>query len=124
MTRLNSGGQATVELALALPMVALLLAVLVEVGALARDHALVWHAAREAGRVAAVDPEEEPVEEAASRSGLSPISVEIDTPLEERIAGRPIVVTVSYRHVGSVPVLGDLFEKEINASASMRIEHP
>ncbi len=124
VTRSGSSGQATVELALALPFVALLLAALVEVGVLARNHALVWHAAREAGRIAAVEPESGSVEQAARRSGLAPLEVAIDTPPEERIAGRPIRVTVSYHHDGRVPVLGYLFQTEIEASASMRIERP
>ena len=48
-------GQAAVELALVLPLVALLLLALVQVGLVVRDQILVIHAAREAAREAAVD---------------------------------------------------------------------
>ena len=49
-------GQSTVEVALLLPFVALLLLAVVQVGLVARDQVLVVHAAREAARAAAVDP--------------------------------------------------------------------
>jgi len=48
-------GQASVELALVLPLVVVLLLVVVQVGLVVRDQILVVHAAREAAREAAVD---------------------------------------------------------------------
>jgi Flp pilus assembly protein TadG len=48
-------GQATVELALILPVVALILAALVQTGMVVVDHVRLWHAAREAARAAVVD---------------------------------------------------------------------
>ena len=48
-------GQATVELALLLPVVVVLLLAVLQLGLVARDVVLVAHAAREASRVAAVD---------------------------------------------------------------------
>ncbi len=122
--RAGCEGQATVELALALPIVALLAAALVEVGNLARAHALVWHAAREAGRAAAVEVDREQVEQAAARAGLSPVAVTIDPPPDERVAGDPVSVTVAYQHQGTLPVLGHVFATTIEATAAMRIERP
>src|SRR5918995_3019013 len=60
-------GQATVELALVLPLVAVLLLSIVQAAVLARDQILVTHAAREAVRAAAVDPDP-----AAARRGRDP----------------------------------------------------
>ena len=54
--RRGDGGQASVELALVLPLVVLLLLAVVQLGLLVRDQILVVHAAREAAREAAVDP--------------------------------------------------------------------
>ena len=53
----REGGQATVEVALLLPLLALLLLAVVQVGLVVRDQVLVTHAAREAARAAAVDPQ-------------------------------------------------------------------
>ena len=59
MTRWRRGdeGQAAVELALVLPLVVALLLAVVQVGLIVRDQVLVVHAAREAAREAAVDPD-------------------------------------------------------------------
>jgi hypothetical protein len=54
MRRPNDGGQAAVELALALPLVAVFLFGAVQVVAVARDQIAVVHAARELARAAAV----------------------------------------------------------------------
>ena len=52
--RRRSAGQAAVELVLALPLVAVLLLGIVQVGLIVRDQVLLVHAAREAAREAAV----------------------------------------------------------------------
>ena len=57
MRRQREGGQAAVELALALPLLALLALALLQVTLVVRDQVLLTHAAREAAREAAVDPE-------------------------------------------------------------------
>jgi hypothetical protein len=49
-------GQATVEMAVTLPIVVMLLLLTVQVGLLARDRVMVVNAARVAARAAAVDP--------------------------------------------------------------------
>jgi hypothetical protein len=58
-------GQASVELALVLPVVVLLLLLAVQAGLLARDRVLGVHAARAAARAVVVDPRE-----AAARAAL------------------------------------------------------
>ena len=118
-------GQSTVELALCLPLVAIVLAVVVQVGVVARDHVKVWHAAREAVRVAAVDPDEASVIEAAESVGLEPITVSIEPARIERRQGEPVTVRVEYPPSIRVPVVGSLFEDlTLDAEASMRIEQP
>ena len=56
MTRRGDHGQATVELALVLPVVVALLLLGVQMAVVLHDQVLVLHAAREAARAAAVQP--------------------------------------------------------------------
>ena len=53
-TRRGDGGQATVELALVLPLVAILVLLVLQAGLVIRDQLLAAHAAREAVRAASV----------------------------------------------------------------------
>lgn len=118
-------GQATVELALCLPVLVLVVAALVELGLLAGDRARLWHAAREAARVGAVDPSVQSMTEAAERAGLRPIEVTVAPEASGRRAGEPLTVTVVYSPPGRVPLLGSvLAATELEARAAMRIEQP
>lgn len=118
-------GQATVELALALPLLALLLAGVVEVGLLVADQGRLWHAAREAARVAVVDPDADDVRDAAERPGLAPIELHVDPPPHLRRQGDPLTVSLVYRPPGRVPVFGTLLDRvALEARATMRIEQP
>lgn len=118
-------GQATVELALALPILALLLAALVEIGLLVADQGRLWHAAREAARVAAVDPDEADVRAAAERPGLSPIDLEVTPQAHLRRQGDPLTVSLFYRPRGRVPLFAGLLQRiPLEAQATMRIEQP
>ena len=66
-------GQATVELALAMPVVMLAVLAVLQVGLVVRDQVRVQHAAREGARVAAVDPARSAARTAAlGASGLDP----------------------------------------------------
>lgn len=118
-------GQSTVELALCLPLVAIVLAVVVQVGVIARDRVRVWHAAREGARVAAVDPDADAVRRAAESSGLEPLTISVEPEVIERRQGEPVTVRVAYSPSLRVPVIGRLFENlTLDAEASMRIEQP
>ena len=118
-------GQSTVELALCLPFVVVVLAIVVQVGFLALDHVRLWHAAREAARVAAVDAELEAITDAAESSGVTPIEVEVAPEDLYRRQGEPVTVTVSYSPSVRVPVVGTLADGiRMSATASMRIEEP
>lgn len=119
------GGQATLELALALPALALLLAALVEVGLVVSDQARLWHAAREAARVAAVDPDHEDVQAAAERPGLRPLRIEVSPEPQLRRQGDPVAVEVSYSPASRVRLFEALLKRvELKATGVMRIEQP
>ena len=121
----GSGGQSTVELALSLPALALVLGFVVEVGLIAGDQVRVWHAAREGARVAVVDGNRAHVVEAATRSGLDDLDVSIDPEATFRVQGEPLEVAVTYRPGGHVPLIGELFSGiSLRATATMRIEEP
>jgi TadE-like protein len=122
---MNRRGQATVELALCLPVLALLAASVVEIGALAGDRARLWQAAREAARTATVASDVDIVRGAAERSGLRPIEVTVEPVPEYRRQGDPVTVSLTFDPPARVPLLGALFSPiELHAQASMRIEQP
>lgn len=116
-------GQAAVELALLLPLVALLLLVLVQVGLVVRDQILVVHAAREAAREVAVEPAPEAARRAAAASsGLDPsrLSIRVDG---RGAPGSRAEVTARYVAATDVPIVGGLVgDVALEARASMRVE--
>lgn len=116
-------GQSSVEVALLLPFLALLLLAVVQVGLVVRDQVLVVHAAREAARAAAVDTADSAARDAAaSAADLSParLSVEVSGRGE---AGTRVEVVVRYRSPTSVPLVGRLIgDAVLTARASMRVE--
>lgn len=118
-------GQATLELALALPLVAMLLGVVVETGALVADRARLAHAAREAARVAVVDADLAKIRAAAREGGLAGISVSVRPDPRWRVQGEPLTVELAYHPPGRVPLLGLLFNRlQLTSAATMRIEIP
>ncbi|HVL93175.1 MAG TPA: TadE/TadG family type IV pilus assembly protein [Acidimicrobiales bacterium] len=124
MTRERSGGQASVELALALPLVAMLLLLVAQAGLVVRDQVLVVHAAREAARRAAVDPAEASWRQAATRA--APLDPERLAVAVARGAGRGDEVTVrlSYRSPTIAPIIGPLLpDILLRGKASMRREY-
>ena len=119
----GSEGQAAVELALALPLVAVLLLALVQLGFLVRDQVLVVHAAREAVRQAAVDPASDAARRAAAASsGLASDRLEV-TVSGRGGPGSRVRVTVTYRAPTNVPLVGAAVgDVDMHASATMRVE--
>ena len=121
--RRRDRGQATVELALLLPVVVLLLLAVLQIGLLGRDVLLVTHASREAARAAAVDADPAAARRAAiASSGLAPDRVQV------RVTGRDgpgsrVRVIVSYRAPTSVPIVGRLLgDRTLRATVTMRVE--
>lgn len=122
---LREDGQATLELALCLPAVALLIAGFVELGFWVGDRTRTIHAAREAVRVAAVDHDEDHIRRAAEATGLDGIDVEVDPGAEGRVVGDPVEVTVRLAGAPRVPLAGSIFRfGAIESRAVMRIETP
>ena len=119
--RADNSGQAAVELAMVLPLIVALLMLLLEAGLVARDQVMVVHAAREAARVAAVDPSTSAAVEAArSSSGLDDLEVLVRG---RGAAGSRVTVTVRYREPGRIPMLGAITSHVVlEASATMRVE--
>jgi Flp pilus assembly pilin Flp len=116
-------GQSAVELALVLPLVALVLLAVVQVGLIARDQVLVVHAAREAAREAAVSADPNgPRRVAVAGSGLE--ADRLDLAVSGRGgAGSHVRVDVHYRAPTRVPLVGAaLGNLTLKASATMRVE--
>lgn len=112
-------GQATVELALVLPLLVMAMLALIQVGLLVRDHLAVVHAAREAAREASVTPDPHRAVEAAHRTLPG---AEVDVGARPAV-GEPITVDVRYRSVTDLPLVGLLFpDPEMHARAVMRVE--
>ena len=123
--RRDEEGQAAVELALALPLVALLLLGLAQVALVVRDQVLVVHAAREAARAAAVDPT--PAAALAAALAGAPLEKErLRVELQGRGPGQERVrASLSYRSPTFVPLVGVLLpDMVLRAEATMRREHP
>ena len=123
MTKRASEGQAAVELALAVPLLALLLLGLVQLGLLIRDQVLVVHAAREAARQAAVDDAPDAARRAAiASSGLPSGRIAVDV-TGRGAPGSRVRVDVRYRAATDVPLVGAaLGDVQMHAEATMRVE--
>ncbi len=116
-------GQAAVEVALVLPLVAALLLVLVQIGLVVRAQVLVTHAAREAARAAAVDAEAGAGPAAAAASStLDPERLSV-TVSGRAGTGSRVLVEVAYDVPTDVPLVGGLLgDVELSARATMRVE--
>ena len=104
-----------------LPLVALLLLLVVQVGLVVRDQVLTVHAAREGARAGAVDPSPEAPRRAALAG--SPLAADRLEVTGVRRRGEPIEVSVVYRSPTVVPLVGGLLpDVAVRARASMRVE--
>ncbi len=121
--RRPEAGQATVELALVLPLVMLLLLALVQAVVVARDQLLVVHAAREAAREAAVDDDPAaPTRAARAAAPLDPSRLAVDTAGRGGV-GSDVQVVVRYRPPNRLPVVGRLLgDLTLRGEATMRVE--
>jgi Flp pilus assembly protein TadG len=99
-------GQATVELALILPIVAITLLVVLQLMSVIRDDVALVEAARAAARRAMVEPDEASVRAAAAtgtRLDPSRLSVSLSG---DRSTGGQVTVVVTYRAPTDVPIVG------------------
>ena len=118
----RNAGQATVELALCLPVVATLLLLVVQAGLVVADQVAVVQAAREAARRASVDPDPEAARGAALGGRLLAARTTVTV---ERLGGHPVLarVTVRHRAATDVPVVGPLLpDIDLAAAAVMAVE--
>ena len=126
MTRTRRGdrGQATVELALVLPLVAVLVLVVLQAGLVVRDHLLVEHAAREAARAASVADADRST--AASRAAARAADLDVDRLRVSSTVtdgGERVAVHVVYQSVTEVPLVGLLLpDVALSGDAVMRVE--
>jgi Flp pilus assembly protein TadG len=114
-------GQAAVELALALPLVFVVILGVVQVLLVARDQIAVVHAAREGARAAAVaaDPGGEGTAAATAAAGLDAgrLSVAVAD------GGETVTVVVRYAVPTDVPLVGALVgDVTVTGTATMRSE--
>lgn len=116
-------GQAAVELALALPLLAVLALVLLQAALVLRDQVVLTHAAREAARAAAVDADPSaPDRAAADSSALDPRRLLVTTGPRGRPGSR-VTVRVAYDAPTEVPVVGALVgDVRLVQSVTMRVE--
>jgi hypothetical protein len=123
--RPGEGGQATIELALLLPVVVVLLLAVLQFGLVARDVVLVTHASREAARAAAIDPDRRAAERAAEdSSGLDGDRLTVHTRGRDGVGSR-VEVEVVYRIPTDVPLVGALVgDRTVRSTATMRVEGP
>lgn len=123
MIRRSDEGQATVELALVLPLLFTFFVGLFQAAVLARDYVVVVHAAREAARESAVTPDLELVRQAARRAGpLDPDRLDVSV----RGRGAPgsrATAEVRYRARTDAPLFGVFLpDFTLGAEATMRVE--
>lgn len=119
--RVNSRGQAVVELAITLPIVVIMALAVLQVTVIGRDQLALWHAVRVAVRAAAVstDPVGDADTGARVATSLSPLSVVTDYDDEW--------VRVEVRHTSrpSLALIGGFLPEIImTAHATMRREPP
>ena len=120
-----TAGQATVELALALPLVVMLMLLVTQVGLVVRDQVLVTHAAREAVRAASVRPGPDTGEVTRAAAIAGPLE---RTRLEIEVtpgggASPTVRVRVRYRCRTDLALIGMLMpDLTLQATAVMRSE--
>ena len=117
----GDNGQATVELALVLPLVLALLVLVFQVALVARDEILVVHVARDAAREATVTRDPGAVRAAAVRN-LPGATVRV---VRRGSVGEPVEVAVTYVSRTQLPLIGALLpDLTLHADSVMRVERP
>ncbi len=122
-TRVECRGQATVELALVLPVVVLLALAVGQVAVVGVDSVLVHHAAREAARAAAVEPNIGPARSAAvGAAGLDGDRLDVSLG-GGTTRGDALTVSVAYVSVTNVPLVGRLIgDVNLSSEVTIRVE--
>lgn len=114
-------GSQTLELALLLPVLALLLALVLQAGLAASELILATAVARDAARIAAVDDDRAVLAAARAVAGQRTVEVRAEPPASARRAGSLVTVHVRLRSA-TLQRLG--IEAWLPARATMRVEGP
>lgn len=123
-TRRGDQGQSTVEFALVLPLVVLVVLFIVQAGLVMRDQLLVSHAAREAARAASVSDSDRlgAATMAARQAGdLAADRISATTTMVDGDAS--VRVVISYRSTTGIPIIGSLVpDIDLESTVVMRVE--
>lgn len=118
-------GQSTVELALCLPILLLLVGCAIDIAGVAGAQARLWHAAREGARIAAVDPDGGGVARAVREAGAVGARIVIAPDERYRVQGDPVTVVLRQPAPSRVPLLRSVLSRIVlRARATFRIEQP
>lgn len=124
----NKRGQALVELALALPLIIMLVMGTIEFGRLFHSYLLITNASREGARLAITGADNPAIIARVNEVTLSLNNTkDIDiapTDLLIRSGGVPVTVTVDYKHNIITPVFNSILPNPVTltSSTSMRME--
>lgn len=123
----RNDGQALVEMAIALPLLILVIIGIFEIALMANAYLTVQHAAREAVRVGITGASNATIlvraQSAASNLDSGRLQVEPAPPLPEaRTTGTDLAVTVSYRYEPVTPLFGPLKEIKLKSRLTGRVE--
>jgi Flp pilus assembly protein TadG len=118
VTKQSQRGQASVELALALPLLAIWLLATVQLVLIVRDQLAIVQAAREGARAAAVSTAPGGAATAAATSSITQGPLSVSTS-----AGATVTVNVRYVSHTTVPIVGLLMpDIELHSTATMQWE--
>ena len=122
--RRGDQGQSTVEFALVLPLVVLLVLFIVQAGFVVRDQLLVSHAAREAARAAAVSDSDRSGAALAAARQAGELSAERLSASAVMVDGDATVrVVISYRSTTDIAIIGSLVpDIDLQSTVQMRVE--
>jgi Flp pilus assembly protein TadG len=124
----NKRGQALVELALALPLIIMLVMGTIEFGRLFHSYLLITNASREGARIAITGVDNTIITDRINEvtSALNNTKVIIISPDDKnlRFSTIPVTVTVNYNHNIITPILDSVLPNPVTltSSTSMRME--
>jgi Flp pilus assembly protein TadG len=124
VARWEDRGQSTVEFALILPLVALVVLCVVQAGLVVRDQLLVSHAAREAARAAAVSDNDRAGAALRAARQAGPLqSDRLSGTVSTADSGRSVRVVITYKSATDLALIGPLVpDIDLESSVVMRIE--
>jgi Flp pilus assembly protein TadG len=114
-------GQATVEFALALPLVLMVVLGIVQIVVVVRDQIAVELAARDGARAAAVSAAPDSAAAAAAHAAITLRPIDVATTTSDR----SVVVVVRHANTTDVPIIGAVLgDIELSASVTMLRDPP